>query len=61
MTKAEMDIQINNVHGQEVWNYADQFNGAFLERIDLSDHAAGVYLVKVTLDGKSVTKRVMIQ
>ena len=52
-------IEIFTVAGKAV-NYIQQSNGSAVE-IDLQEQASGVYLIQITTDQGSVTKRLIVE
>jgi len=57
----QLDVKIVDVLGRQVY-YQNRFaeQGTALD-FDVSKYAAGVYFVQLSLNGKSITKRVVIQ
>lgn len=60
--EGDVDVRIFSSEGQVV--YAKQvqgFSGNFSGQVDISDYAAGIYFLVVQQNGKSVTKKVVLQ
>lgn len=55
-------IRIFNGSGSLIYqNEMQQFSGFFKDRIDISERAKGLYFLEVNQDGKSITKKVILQ
>jgi hypothetical protein len=58
----EVVVAVSNVTGQEVYsNTINNAIGTVVVPVDLSNNAAGVYLVKITSNGKSVSKNIVVE
>ena len=57
-----MEVSVLNVTGQEVYSkLLNNVNGTVNIPVDLSDNAAGVYVVKITSNGNAVSKNVVVE
>lgn len=58
----DVDYEISDARGVIVLrNKSFQGNGTFEQEIDLKDFSAGVYTLRVTMDGKTAHKRIVVQ
>jgi hypothetical protein len=58
---ADVNITFTNAMGQQVMNTSfNMFAGTQTESFDVSNLAAGIYMMTVEIDGVSTTKRVSI-
>ena len=57
---SEIKISVYNTLGQEIFNKEiNSFSGQFKEKINLSDHSEGVYIVHIISNtGKLYTKQI---
>ncbi|HRF77669.1 MAG TPA: T9SS type A sorting domain-containing protein, partial [Chitinophagales bacterium] len=57
-----VEVSVLNVTGQEVYSkLLNNVNGTVNIPVDLSDNAAGVYVVKITSNGNAVSKNVVVE
>ena len=55
-------IRIFNSLGREIYNYElSNFSGEFEDNIDISQNGAGSYFLAVTQNGKTMTKKIILQ
>ena len=55
-------IRIFNNQGREIYNYElSGFSGEFEDNIDISQNGAGSYFLAVTQNGKTMTKKIILQ
>jgi len=60
--QGQTSIRIFNSTGSLIYqNDMQQFSGLFKDRIDISNRAKGIYFLAVEQDGKSITKKVILQ
>jgi hypothetical protein len=65
MLNAEFDrpvdacVQIMNLLGQEIWDRNLIRGNNMSEEIDLTRYPAGLYLVRLTVDGQTVTRKIV--
>lgn len=59
----EVNISIKDLQGKEVFskNYTENNSGAFSNKLDLSDKTSGIYIVTITQNDKSLTKKLIIE
>lgn len=58
----ETIIQIYNSAGQQVFNRnLGDFTGSFREQLDISNNARGLYFIMVAQDGKSISRKILLQ
>jgi hypothetical protein len=57
-----VSVTVSNVTGQQVYStIINNANGTMTVPVDLTENAAGVYLIKVTNNGQSVSKNIVIE
>ncbi len=55
-------IRIFNNQGREIYNYElSDFSGEFGDNIDISQNGAGSYFLAITQNGKTMTKKIILQ
>lgn len=55
-------IRIFNSLGREIYNYElSNFSGEFEDNIDISQNGAGSYFLAITQNGKTMTKKIILQ
>ncbi|MDP5171610.1 MAG: T9SS type A sorting domain-containing protein [Bacteroidia bacterium] len=60
--EGEMNIEVRDLQGRSVYQQSEaDFRGAYTNDIDLSSESAGVYFLTVTINGKSVTKKIVME
>jgi hypothetical protein len=55
----EASMQILNLLGQEIWDRSLLRGNNLLEEVDLTQYPAGLYLVRLTVDGQTVTRKII--
>lgn len=56
----ELNVSVTNITGQELFTTSiSNISGALNIPVNIADQAAGVYLVKITTDGNSVSKNIV--
>lgn len=56
----DLKLQVLDLQGKLIKEYEGTYNNGFSELIDISQQANGLYLIKLTMDNQSITKRLMI-
>lgn len=60
--KGDTAVRIFNALGREIYNYElDNFSGTFEDSIDISQNGAGSYYLAVTQNGRTMTKKIILQ
>ena len=55
-------IRIYNASGRSIYEYdLGNFSGTFEDNVDISQNGAGSYFLEIRQDGKSLTKKILIQ
>lgn len=57
-----LDIVVRDLQGRTVYEEsASEFNGIYQNDINISDESAGVYFLTITVNGRSTTKKLMME
>ncbi len=60
--EGELTVKISNEGGKDIYNrYFESFGGTFSDQIDFSNYSDGKYLLEIELDGKRLTKKIVIE
>lgn len=59
-TAASASLQVFSIHGKEVHSEMINQPGSFRKQVDLSNFSSGVYLIKITSNQSSYTKRIVL-
>jgi hypothetical protein len=58
----EINVSVTNITGQELFHSViSNATGGLNIPVNIADHAAGVYMVKITTDGNSISKNIVIE
>lgn len=56
---AEVQVQVIDLTGRLIWSSAEVRSDNLSEPLDLSKHPDGLYLIRLTADGRSVTRKLV--
>lgn len=60
--EGNLEVQVRDLQGRTVYEEsASEFNGIYQNNIDISEESAGVYFLSITLNGKSTTKKMIME
>ncbi len=60
--EGELSVTVSNENGKDIYNrYFESFGGTFSDQIDFSSYSDGKYLLEIDLDGKRLTKKIVIE
>ena len=57
---ADVNIGVYNVAGIRIQDFGNEYTSQAYHQIDLTEYAAGVYLVRVVIDNAVITKRLVV-
>ncbi len=55
----DLHVEIINLMGQRIWEAGSSYAADFSETVDLNNYPDGVYLVRLTVDGQTLTKKLI--
>lgn len=59
--QGEMTVKISNEAGKDIYNrYFEKFGGTFTDSIDFGQYSDGKYLLEIEVEGKRLTKKIVI-
>ena len=57
-----LNIKVLNVLGEDVFvEYLDQFSGKYVQQVNLSDKAKGIYLLEIETNQGVINKKLILQ
>lgn len=60
--EGNLNIEVRDLQGRTIYEEsASDFNGIYQNNIDISGESAGVYFLTVTLNGRSMTKKLVME
>jgi hypothetical protein len=60
--KGDTWIRITDAEGKEVYSEMKKnFSGDYSKQLDLSGYGTGTYLLSITQDGQTVTKKIIVE